>query len=374
MCVGRDHQLVRAGPLGEPVEPRAHLVGRAVHDVGEPAVDELPLRGAVFVGGGLLGGRHQARPAGAQPQHGQRARAHLAQRLLLVLGGERLHADLRVRPVEDRRGAEGLAVEVEGGDGVGGREVVGEGERQPERPGELGAESGGAQQPDHGPVRGLHAAGDAALDGAGDRVDAGVAVAAGEVVVQEPGQLRELLREFVRPLVQPVGAAQRGGGRAVRAGGAAEAEVDPARREGFEGAELLGDDQGRVVGEHHAAGAEADAVRVRREVGQDDGRGGRRDTGHGVVLGHPEPLEPAPLGQPCQLDRGAQRLAGGQPAADRRQVQYGQGYGRAAPRLGPDGVGCLLDAVLVPHFGHGGPPLRSIGRRRILAGPPLGHR
>ena len=43
-------------------------------------------------------------------------------------------------------------------------------------------------------------------------MDPPVGVAVGEVVVEEPGQLGELLREVVGALVQPVGAAQGGGG------------------------------------------------------------------------------------------------------------------------------------------------------------------
>ncbi len=52
------------------------------------------------------------------------------------------------------------------------------------------------------------------LDGARDRVDAGVGVTGREVVVQEAGQLRELLGEVVGALVETLGAAEGGGGGA----------------------------------------------------------------------------------------------------------------------------------------------------------------
>lgn len=53
-------------------------------------------------------------------------------------------------------------------------------------------------------------------------------MAVGKVVVQETGELGELLGEVVGAFVQGGGAAQGGGGGAVGARGAAEAEVDAA--------------------------------------------------------------------------------------------------------------------------------------------------
>lgn len=96
-------------------------------------------------------------------------------------------------------------------------------------------------------------------------------MAVGEVVVQEAGQLGELLGKVVGTFVEAVGPAQGGGGGAVGAGGAAEAEVDTVRGERLQGAELFRDDERRVVREHDAARAEADAVRVGREMAQDHG-------------------------------------------------------------------------------------------------------
>jgi hypothetical protein len=58
-------------------------------------------------------------------------------------------------------------------------------------------------------------------------------------------------------------------------------------------AELLGDHDGRVVGQHDAAGADADALRPFGNMADDD-RGGRAgDAGDVVVLGDPEaPVAP----------------------------------------------------------------------------------
>lgn len=79
-------------------------------------------------------------------------------------------------------------------------------------------------------------------------MDAAVGVPVGEVVVEEAGQLGELLGEVVGALVEPLGAAQGGRGGAVGAGGAAEAEVDAPGGEGLQGAELFGDHQGAWLG------------------------------------------------------------------------------------------------------------------------------
>lgn len=209
-------------------------------------------------------------------------------------------------------------------------------EGQAEDAGEAGAEAGGAEQPDGRAVRGLHAAGGRRLDRARDRVDAGVGMAVREVVVEEAGQLGELLGEVVGALVEPVRAAQGGGRRAVGAGGAAEAEVDTARGHRLQGAELLGDDQGRVVGQHDAARTEADALGVGGEMGQDHGRGRGRHSGHGVVFCDPVAVEAAVLGQLGDLHAGAEGVGGGAAGADGHQIEDRKGHGGGALGGCPD--------------------------------------
>ena len=69
-------------------------------------------------------------------------------------------------------------------------------------------------------------------------------------------QLGELLGEVVG--AERVGAAaQRASGAGVGAGRAADAEVDAAGVQRVERAELLGDHERLVVGQHHAAGSDA---------------------------------------------------------------------------------------------------------------------
>lgn len=117
-------------------------------------------------------------------------------------------------------------------------------------------------------MRVLDAARGGGLDRAGDGVDPGVRVAVGEGVVQKAGQLGQLLREFLRSFVQALGPAERRGSGSIRPGRAAQAQVDPAGGHRLQGAELLGDDERGVVGQHHAARAEADAGGVGGEVGE----------------------------------------------------------------------------------------------------------
>ncbi len=144
----------------------------------------------------------------------------------------------------------------------------------------------------------------------------------GEVVVEEAGELREPSGELVGGLVEPPGPAQRGGGAAVGARRAAEPEVDPARGERLQGAELLGDGERGVVGQHDPARAEPDAGGMGGEVGQDHGRGGAGHPGHGVVLGDPVALVAAGLGEAGDRDGGAQGVVGGAAAADGDEVQH----------------------------------------------------
>ena len=77
----------------------------------------------------------------------------------------------------------------------------------------------------------------------------------------------------------------------VRARSASEAEIDPTRMQRFQGAELLGDGQRSVVGQHHAAGTQADRLGVGGHVGDQHAGRRRRDARHVVVLGVPDPAE-----------------------------------------------------------------------------------
>ncbi len=217
-------------------------------------------------------------------------------------------------------------------------------------------------------MSGLDAAGRGGLDRAGDRVDLGVGVAVGEGVVEEAGQLGQLLGEIVRALVQPLGPAQRRGGGAVGARRTAQAQIDPAGGHRLQGAELLGDHQRGVVGQHHAAGAETDALGVGGEVGEEHGGRGGGDAGHGVVLGDPVAVEATAFGRTGDVDGRTDRAGSGVAGPDRHQVEHGQrdrgaAQGRAPYPVAAFTVGLFAAPGLVTLAAHGAGPPRVSGLR-----------
>ncbi|MDT4857064.1 hypothetical protein FQZ97_914760 [compost metagenome] len=115
------------------------------------------------------------------------------------------------------------------------------------------------------------------------------------------------------------------GGELIGARGAAQAQIDAPRIQGGEGAELLGDHQGRVIGQHHPTGAETNARGPRSQVAQQH-RGRRTgDAVHVVVLGHPETGEAQALRLLRQGQGTLQRWRrAGVIVAYRRQVEDGK--------------------------------------------------
>ena len=99
-------------------------------------------------------------------------------------------------------------------------------------------------------------------------------------------------------------AAQGHHGVAVGAGSSTNAKVDPSWIEGFEHGELFGDNQRRMVGQHHPARSHPDLFGVRRQVCHQDRRLGAGHRAHVVMFGNPEPGEPQPIGELGQLGCG----------------------------------------------------------------------
>ncbi len=169
--------------------------------------------------------------------------------------------------------------------------MVGEGEREPEDGGGLGAVVARAEQPDLG-FEVL----------ARDRRYAPGRVLLAEAALEEPDHLLELTGE-VLGAERVGGAPQGGGGHRVGAGGATDAEIDPPRVERLEHPELLGDDQRRVVGEHDPAGADPDLLGRVGERHHQHRRRGAGDAGHVVMLGDPVAAVAEPLDVLGELDR-----------------------------------------------------------------------
>ena len=130
------------------------------------------------------------------------------------------------------------------------------------------------------------------------------------------------------------GAPERCGRALVRARRSPEPEVDAAGVQGLEHRELLGDDERRVVGEHHAAGTDGDARRGRGEVSDEHRRSGRCHGGHVVVLGDPEALVPGGVGGLGEPRRRGEGLRGALPDAHGSRVEDGQGDAGGCGRRG----------------------------------------
>ena len=121
----------------------------------------------------------------------------------------------------------------------------------------------------------------------------------------------------------------------VGARGTAETQVDAAGVERGEGAELLGNDERAVVGEHDAAGADANCRCRRGDVADEDGRRRAGDRVHVVVLGEPDALEGACLlGLARQRRAVGERLTHGLALGDEGEVEDGEA-----------GVGHVVDGM-----------------------------
>ncbi|GAB7304198.1 hypothetical protein MAFF212519_20670 [Clavibacter michiganensis] len=268
-----------------------------------------------------------------------RPRARLALDDVRVLVGDDAHRDGAERRGEVVARLEALAVQRERLLRAVAGEVVREGEADPEGGGDLRGVAAGSQQPH---LR--------AVTEPRDGRDPAQRVVVRHAAREEADQVDQLLREVVDAEAR-LAAAERHRGRAVGAGGPADAEVDAVAVERAERPELLGDDERRVVRQHDAAAADADGGGAGGDARQEDGRGGARDPRHAVVLGHPEPRVPRGLG--CLREADA--------APDRVRV-------RAAEGTGSEVEDVQGHAFEVGHPGENGRDPRRIPRRGALLG------
>ena len=88
---------------------------------------------------------------------------------------------------------------------------------------------------------------------------------------------------------------------------AAEAEIDATGRERLDHGELLGHFQRRIVGQHDACRAHANALRLHRNRSDENLRRGAHDGLRAVMLAHPEAVVAQPLAMLRHLDRLADR-------------------------------------------------------------------
>ena len=110
----------------------------------------------------------------------------------------------------------------------------------------------------------------------------------------------------------------------ISARSAADAEIDAAGKERGERAELFGDDQRRMIGEHDAAGADADGFCAAGDVRDDDGSGGAGDAGHVVVFCKPKAVVAPGFGVLREIERVAESVGGRGPLRNWGEVEDGE--------------------------------------------------
>ncbi len=154
-------------------------------------------------------------------------------------------------------------------------------------------------------------------------------MAVGERIAEPCEELDDLVREVVDHQVLPV-PLQGDGTELATAGRPPDAEVDPAWIERLEDAELLGHLERAVVRQHHAARADADRRRARRQVRDEDLGSASGEPGRRMVLRHPVAAVAEPLGELNQLHAVREGGAGVAARGDRALVEDREGDGHAA--------------------------------------------
>jgi hypothetical protein len=236
-------------------------------------------------------------------------------RLGARLGADREHAQQRVRRILARGRHERRLVGLHHRVAALRGDEVREREPQPEEGGEAAAVVGRAEQPDlrRGVAR-------------GHRLHPRERMVGRERGVEESDQVAHLLREILRERVVP--ARDRLRGDLVAPGRAPDAEVDAAREERLEHAEHLGDLERAVVGQEHAAGADANALRRGRDAREQDFGTGIGEGGDRVMLGEPVARVAEPVGRLRERHRFRDRPRGGVPADHRALVEDAETHSR----------------------------------------------
>ena len=219
-----------------------------------------------------------------------------------------------------RRGAERLAIQGDGVERADRRadvEVMGEGVGQTQQPGRLGRVAARPEQHDLGCRQQLRR-----------RPEAIPRPVVAPSIAEQAEQVDELVRKVLG--TETLGAAtQCRGGQRVGAGSPADTEVDTSRVQRLEQGKLLGDHEGGVIGQHHAARSDADAGRRGGEVGHQHRRRGAGDRRHVVMLGDPEAVVPEVLGAPREHGRLGQRGRRARTVGHHGEIENGRRHGHA---------------------------------------------
>ncbi|MNT26384.1 hypothetical protein D3C72_1619550 [compost metagenome] len=232
-----DHQFIRTGLLDQRAQPFPYPLRPADHGAGHHLLKyrALMVRQAFDIP--LLRLGQQAEAPDMQVQHPLAMGAGQVIRFGVAVGGEQVHAHHHIRLGQLCRRLEVGPVVGNGLQQVARGKVRGKGIGQAQFRCQVGAEQAGTEDPHRDVMLARHAA------------HAALAVV-GQVVTQ----LSDVLAEVALWRSTTQGAH----GRPGAAWRTPEAQVDAARVQGVERAELLGHHQRRVVGQHDATGANAD--------------------------------------------------------------------------------------------------------------------
>jgi hypothetical protein len=267
---GSDHQFVSAGLLDEFFQSGADGVRRADERAGQHVGDMRFFHGRP-VGFNIVNGRGKL---AARAAHGigktLLGGSKKPPRFGIGLGGNYVHADHGVRFLELGRWPKFPAVNLQREHKRVGSEVGSKGVGQAELSRKLRAKEAGAENPNwHVETRAWNCL---------DRLS-GL-------------QRTEKRLKFTHVIGEAIGAggiaAKSAQGSLISAGSAAKPEIDTPGIERFQRAKLFRDDDGRMIGQHDSASANADGLGASGNVSDNDGSGGAGDTDHVVVLGQPE--------------------------------------------------------------------------------------
>jgi hypothetical protein len=231
------------------------------------------------------------RPAAAQVHEGLLHRGRQKSRLRIGIRGKNIESQHDVRPLQLRRGPKAGAINVDGLQHHGGREVRRECKGQPQGRGNLGTKQTGPQDPQRHLGADPGVGDDALSRGRGPQVS---------------HQLHHVLRKLLR--IRSEIAPQSLGSSLVGTRSAAEPEIDSPGKQALERPELLGDHQRRVIRQHDPAGADAYGLGPGGDVADHHRRRRAGNARHAVMLGQPvAPVAPF-LRVLGQIERIAQRL------------------------------------------------------------------
>ena len=300
------------------------LLRVAVHAVAGVLLDELPFVGEVFVVDGLLWRRDAFGAAGYGAQPAQVAAGGDAAGVVLTGGAQHLHPHIDARGVQMRRRLKVLAVGFHNLRPIGGAhpEKVGVGERQAHFRRHKRRFVARAQQPHRRRrVRFVRR-----------RRYLVERVVVGRAVVEIVDHIAHLLREMA-DVFGHTGVGEGGGGNLVAARRAPQAQVNAVGIEGVQHPKGFGHLKGAVMGQHHAAGTDADGAGVGGNLPHQHFGRSAGEIGQVVMLGNPIALVAQLFGGDGQGDAFAQGHAGAAALAHRRLVNYAQLQFRAQSKI-----------------------------------------